>query len=620
MAKLTDDILRWTLEINGNPAMKTLTDLEQMTYKLRKANEQLRLELLKLEAAGKKNTEEYRNLQAQFKSNDATINQNRAQMSLLRNEIGINSLTARQLRDELKRLKLQIDNTTPNTPAWKALHNQFDAVKNKLGEVSVGMGKSNALFGAFKSLIPGLGIAGVATGLFQLGKEIFNTVMHIELFDRKVKLTFGETLPMMKVAAADNAKQMELTKREYMETAASTANFMLQLGFSREKAASLSIQVLNLAGALKEWNGDVMEAGQVNEILTKGILGQTRGLKEVGITVDQTSKEFKKSVETLMEHEKVTREQAEALTMLAQIQERSKLAQAAYAQDVDMLKNKVEGVTTWWKQLKETVAGWFLIPTVDKIKNERDELNILVSSIMSVNDNQTFRNSLIKELQLKYPDFLKNLDTETLTNEQLKQALEGVNFQYDQKIKLAYNEEKITENLKEGVALLEAQQNSVELINKVYLDNIENADAALTVEEKIKVLREKSSVLQYLQDRGKTYWDEIKYAVATYEQSQVRINENTAKDIELQKDKVNILSEAETKKLEEEDFYEAKKLGIIQGEMKVRELTTEEAAKLTELRRQLAEKEKQEYSPDFYEAQKLGIIKGGGGGSEIDPG
>jgi hypothetical protein len=603
MAKLTDDILRWNLEINGDSAMKALTDLEQTTYNLRRANEQLRLELLKLEAAGKKNTDEYKSLAAQIKSNNSTIDINRAKMATMRNEIGVNALSARQLKDELKRLKLQLDNTTPNTQAWKELSNQYNTVKNRLGEVNVGQNKSNALFGAFKSLIPGLGIASVATGLLALGKEIVNTVMHIEMFDRKVKLTFGETLPMMTAAAAENANQMELTKRKYLETTASTANFMLQMGFSREKAAALSTQVIYLAGALKEWNGDVMETDQVNELLTKGILGQTRGLKELGITVDTTSREYKKSVEALMENEKVTREQAEALTMLAQIQERSKLATAAYAQDMDSLKNKVESVTTWWKQLKENVAGWFLIPTEEKIRREQSELNILAGSIMSVNDNEALRKNLIKEMQLKYPDFLKYLDAENISNEQLLTALKGVNIEYDKKIQLSYLEGKLTDKLKEGQTMYAEREEKLKAINAVYIKYVENADLSLSLEQKLQAIRESTSNGKVL--GGINAW------YKGYVDLSAQLNKNAEEYNEIQKEKTETSTSVEKDKLKINDFYEAQKAGIIKGETEVRDLTTEETIKLAELRRQLAEKEKVEYSPEFYEAQKLGIIKEG---------
>ena len=59
MGKLNDDTLKWTLEVNGKPAMKELNELEQSTRKLERTNKDLRVEMAKMEAHGKKNTAEY---------------------------------------------------------------------------------------------------------------------------------------------------------------------------------------------------------------------------------------------------------------------------------------------------------------------------------------------------------------------------------------------------------------------------------------------------------------------------------------------------------------------------------------------------------------------------------
>jgi hypothetical protein len=77
------------------------------------------------------------------------------------------------------------------------------------------------------------------------------------------------------------------------------------------------------------------------------------------------------------------------------------------------------------------------------ITKEKTELNALVSSIVNVNDNNDLRNRLIKQLQEKYPDFLKNLDAEKVTNEQLLTALKSVNDQYAIKLRQSGYQAKI---------------------------------------------------------------------------------------------------------------------------------------------------------------------------------
>ncbi len=52
------------------------------------------------------------------------------------------------------------------------------------------------------------------------------------------------------------------------------------------------------------------------------------------------------------------------------------------------------------------VSKWFKIPMSKKLEKEKAHINVLVNSIISLNENQEARNELIKELQTNYPDFL----------------------------------------------------------------------------------------------------------------------------------------------------------------------------------------------------------------------
>ena len=107
----------------------------------------------------------------------------------------------------------------------------------------------------------------------------------------------------------------------------------------------------------------------------------------------------------------------------------------------------------WMEKVVAKAAEWTEVPLSEKIRNEQTELNLLVASITNVNNTQETRNTLIAELQKKYPDFLSNLDTEKLSNEQLRDRLKEVNEQYENKILLAVKEEKLQANYKERTNL-----------------------------------------------------------------------------------------------------------------------------------------------------------------------
>jgi len=95
----------------------------------------------------------------------------------------------------------------------------------------------------------------------------------------------------------------------------------------------------------------------------------------------------------------------------------------------------------------------FITPQKDAtqaIRDQQAELFLLESQLLDTNTSEQDRLDIIIGLQKKYPDFLKNIDKEKVTNEQLKGALKGVNEQLIQKIMITAQEEAVTEKLTEA--------------------------------------------------------------------------------------------------------------------------------------------------------------------------
>ena len=61
----------------------------------------------------------------------------------------------------------------------------------------------------------------------------------------------------------------------------------------------------------------------------------------------------------------------------------------------------------------------------------------LVHTLMAAGDNTRVRNNMIQKLNEKYPEFLKNLNTETMTNSDLARTLAMTNAEYERKIRNA---------------------------------------------------------------------------------------------------------------------------------------------------------------------------------------
>lgn len=143
-----------------------------------------------------------------------------------------------------------------------------------------------------------------------------------------------------------------------------------------------------------------------------------------------------------------------------------------------------------WGDLKEKVGGFVakaILPAVkgmknfveitteyiglnqtEKIRSEQDELNNLVYSITQVNNDNEYRNKLIKELNIKYPEFLANINQENISNETLSQQLTKVNEQYSQKLLFIQYEEKINENLEKQKEAYNRQLAAQQKMTKAY--------------------------------------------------------------------------------------------------------------------------------------------------------
>lgn len=94
----------------------------------------------------------------------------------------------------------------------------------------------------------------------------------------------------------------------------------------------------------------------------------------------------------------------------------------------------------------------FLTPTKEiseAMEDERTELFLLESELNRTNTTQERRTEIITTLQDKYPDYLGNLDAETVSNEELSKAINEVNKSLVNKIILQEKEEEILEQAEE---------------------------------------------------------------------------------------------------------------------------------------------------------------------------
>lgn len=133
---ITDEEIKLSIIINGNPAQKQLLELEKATRKLTEENKGLYLEKKRLEAQGQKDSDQYKKLTADIKANNLVIDSNKLAMKELQNQIGITGLTMKQLTDKAHLLKMTLRNLIPGSADYKRYTDELSQVSARIGELN----------------------------------------------------------------------------------------------------------------------------------------------------------------------------------------------------------------------------------------------------------------------------------------------------------------------------------------------------------------------------------------------------------------------------------------------------------------------------------------------------
>lgn len=392
----------------------------------------------------------------------------RRQVSIFINGRSVEN-TLKGIRSEKTKINNELQNMTIGTEEYQKKAAELRKINKIMGDHYEGIKGTES---AWQKITKGAGkfiaIAGVAftaETIISYGTELFKLGSEMEVLGKKAQTVFAEALPAVTRAAEENATAMGLTTSAYIDAATSIGDLLIPMGFARQEAAEISTNLVDLSGALAEWTGGQVEAEEVTRILGKAMLGEREELKQLGIAINEADVQARLAEKGLKDLTGEMLQQAKAAATLELITEKSADAQAAYANNTGTLVRTQAELRAQLESIRETLAtalvpafarllnvaagfvdvisDYTALSLADQLSEERDELNLLVTQITDTNIAQEDRNKLIGQLQTQYPDFLGNLDAETVTNEQLGKRLQEVNDQYIYRIALQREDEKI---------------------------------------------------------------------------------------------------------------------------------------------------------------------------------
>lgn len=134
---LTEDEIRYTVDVKTADAQKAIYTLEQQSKKLRSENKARLSQMISLEAAGRKESETYRNLKKQYSETSKEIRSLTSRISEQTSQINILDMSMVQLKKQQKSLQKEMDNTVKslNPEAYGVLEQRLMDVNSRISEL-----------------------------------------------------------------------------------------------------------------------------------------------------------------------------------------------------------------------------------------------------------------------------------------------------------------------------------------------------------------------------------------------------------------------------------------------------------------------------------------------------
>lgn len=355
----------------------------------------------------------------------------------------------------------------------------------------------------FNNVVKVISFTAIIAGLTALGKKIIDITSNFQKYEALLTNTFGSKsaaraafVDIQKQAAQTNFSLQEVTQG-YLKLAnngiAPTNDEMtafFDLTNNAGKGFDMFVEAVNDAV-----NG---EFERLKEFFIKGSKDGdkvTLMFKNQKFTVDNNAQSIKKLLVQLGQLNGVAGSTAAiAGTLEGQM--------SNFGDNIDqLLKNlgsRGQGLIGAFFTLANDAVGALNDALTDNVKYLEDEqvgINVLVGAITDVNIPTEVRSKLIEELNRKYPDFLRNLDAEKVTNEQLSKRLKDVNDQFFKKIALTAAEERFKDSQQDILDLIDEEVEMRKHLERIrsgeitFKEDLKEAGFSAELKEKMEIAR-----------------------------------------------------------------------------------------------------------------------------------
>jgi hypothetical protein len=269
-------------------------------------------------------------------------------------------------------VKLDVDQRplTQATATTKKLRDEVEKVDKSAGKVSNSfVGVRTAAAGALSAF----GTAAVVNGI----RSAVDAASDLAESGSKVAVVFGESAPEIQEWATTAATSVGLAKQQALEAAGTFGNLFTALGLSKDAAAQLSPEVVQIAADLASFNNLGVE--ETLEKLRSGLVGEIEPLRSLGISFGALQVEAKAAELGLRDANGEISEGAKVQARYALILDQTKAAQGDFARTSDGLANQQRILSAEFGNLQAEVGARLLPVMLKATAGVRDFIRIFTS-------------------------------------------------------------------------------------------------------------------------------------------------------------------------------------------------------------------------------------------------
>lgn len=290
--RLTEDEIKYIISAESSEAQKAIHSLTQEGKALKKEETERRKAMVELEAQGKKNSKEYRNLEKEVKEYSKRISENNQKIAEQTKKLDVNAMSSRQLKKLAKDLTSQMEDMSQalHPEEFAKLDNRLASVRNRMAELK-GAGRNiSQEFDITQSSLSKLKAVMVAfftvklAGYFKdIGFSAYNTRKEFAKYEAVLRNTFQsqekatQAMKMLQQLAADTPASLKIWTEGYIK--------LVNRGIKPTK------DELTNMGDLAASQGKSID--QLIEAVLDSMTGENERLKEFGIKASKNGDKVK---------------------------------------------------------------------------------------------------------------------------------------------------------------------------------------------------------------------------------------------------------------------------------------------------------------------------------------